>query len=128
MPIYTNKVMHKLDSKPTIYANSMVVEKLKAINYIGCSKNQSNKLFFIFQWIRALIPKEKGKTIKVFINDPIKDKEEGFMQFSNEFEKKIAVPFQLAVNLRMVNPPKENPSNKLQNAQFSPHFLQCLCS
>jgi hypothetical protein len=54
--------------------------------------------------------------------------EKGFMQFNNEFEKKIVVSFQLVVNLGMVNPPKENPPNKLQNAQSSPHFLQRLCS
>ncbi len=124
MPIYTNKVMHKLDSKSTVHANYMGMEKLKAINHIGCLKNQCNKFFFVemFSMNLGLNSKRKGKTIKVFINDPIKDKEEGFMHFNNEFEKRIVVPFQLVVNLGMVNPP-----NKLQNAQSSPHFLQCLC-
>jgi len=63
MPIHTNKVMHKLDSKSTIHANSMVMEKLKAINHIGCLKNQSNKLFFVemFSMNWGLNSKRKGK-------------------------------------------------------------------
>lgn len=63
MPIHTNKVMHKLDSKSTIHVNSMVMEKLKAINHIGCLKNQSNKLFFVemFSMNWGLNSKRKGK-------------------------------------------------------------------